>query len=70
MAATMRELAAELSVPLLACLEGGYSLHALSASVIATLEALIDSAEPPGARAAPAAPHRDRLARYWQVLRS
>ena len=40
MAATMRELAGELGVPLLICLEGGYSLAALARSVVATLDAV------------------------------
>ena len=34
MAATMRDLAAELGAPVLICLEGGYSLGALSRSVV------------------------------------
>src|SRR3954447_24980218 len=37
MAASMWELAGELEAPLLVCLEGGYSLGALSRSVLATL---------------------------------
>ncbi len=40
MTATMRDLAAELEVPVLVVLEGGYDLGALSASVAATLETL------------------------------
>ena len=40
MAAAMRDLAREVEAPLLACLEGGYDLGALSASVAATLTAL------------------------------
>ena len=40
MAAAMRDLAAELEVPILVCLEGGYDLDALAASVVATLGAL------------------------------
>ena len=46
MAATMRDLAAELGVPVLICLEGGYSLGALSRSVVATLEAISGDREP------------------------
>jgi acetoin utilization deacetylase AcuC-like enzyme len=68
MAASVRDLAAELGVPVLICLEGGYSLGALSRSVVATLEAF--SAEP-APRKAPieaAVPYRRRLARYWPVL--
>jgi acetoin utilization deacetylase AcuC-like enzyme len=40
MTAAMRDLAGELEVPVLVVLEGGYDLGALSASVVATLEAL------------------------------
>src|SRR5205085_2677095 len=40
MAATMRELAGELGARVLVCLEGGYQLRALAASVVATVEAL------------------------------
>jgi len=68
MAASIRELAAELEVPVLVCLEGGYALGALAASVVATLEALGDGASPRQAPEAPASPHRERLARHWPVL--
>ena len=40
MAATMRGVAAELGVPVLVCLEGGYDPGALAASVLATLAGL------------------------------
>ena len=40
MAAAMRDVAAELEAPVLVCLEGGYDLDALAASVVATIEAL------------------------------
>jgi acetoin utilization deacetylase AcuC-like enzyme len=63
MAATVRDLGAELDVPILACLEGGYDLGALSASVASTLAAL-GGGEPP--REAPreaAGPHLARAAR-------
>jgi acetoin utilization deacetylase AcuC-like enzyme len=46
MAATMRDLAGELDAPVLVCLEGGYDLDALAASVVATLRALTGT-EPP-----------------------
>jgi len=49
MAASMRDLAADLDVPVLVCLEGGYDPGALAESVVATLEAL-------GGGGAPAAP--------------
>ena len=68
--AVMRDLAAELSVPLVVCLEGGYSVRALAASVAATLEALDDEAPAPDVEAAFAAPYRERLARYWPALAS
>jgi acetoin utilization deacetylase AcuC-like enzyme len=68
MAATMRSLGAELGVPVLICLEGGYSLGALSRSVVATLEAFSDERDPRTAPAEAAAPYRERLARFWPVL--
>jgi acetoin utilization deacetylase AcuC-like enzyme len=68
MAATMRDLAAELGVPVLICLEGGYSLGALSRSVVTTLEGLSGDREPRTAPAEPAAPYRQRLARFWPAL--
>jgi acetoin utilization deacetylase AcuC-like enzyme len=68
MAATMRELAGELGVPLLICLEGGYSLAALSRSVMATLEAVSADGAPREAPIEPAAPYRERLARFWPGL--
>jgi acetoin utilization deacetylase AcuC-like enzyme len=68
MAATMRALAAELDVPVLICLEGGYSLGALSRSVVATLEAFMDGREARSAPREPAAPYRERAARFWPAL--
>jgi acetoin utilization deacetylase AcuC-like enzyme len=68
MAATMRHLAAELGVPVLICLEGGYSIGALSRSVVTTLEGLSGDREPRIAPAEPAAPYRQRLARFWPAL--
>ena len=70
MAATMRDLAAELGVPVLICLEGGYSLGALSRSVVTTLEGFSGDREPRTAPAEPAAPYRQRLARFWPALES
>jgi acetoin utilization deacetylase AcuC-like enzyme len=69
MAAAMRDLAAELGVPVLVCLEGGYDLDALSASVVATLAALGGKGEPRNVDPAPAVAHRERLAEHWPVLR-
>ena len=68
MAATMRELAGELGVPLLICLEGGYSLAALARSVVATLEGVSGDDPPREAPAGPAEPYRERLARFWPGL--
>jgi acetoin utilization deacetylase AcuC-like enzyme len=68
MTATMRELAAELGSPLLICLEGGYSLAALARSVVATLDAASGDDTPREAPAEPAAPYRERLARFWPAL--
>jgi acetoin utilization deacetylase AcuC-like enzyme len=68
MAATMRELAGELGVPLLICLEGGYSLAALARSVVATLEAVSGEDDLREAPIEPAAPYRERLARFWSGL--
>jgi acetoin utilization deacetylase AcuC-like enzyme len=68
MAAAMRDLAAELDVPVLICLEGGYSLGALSRSVVATLEAFTGDHAPRAAPGDPAAAYRQRLARFWPTL--
>jgi acetoin utilization deacetylase AcuC-like enzyme len=68
LAATMRDLAAELGVPVLICLEGGYSLGALSRSVVATLEAFTGDRPSRVAPVEPAASYRERLARSWPVL--
>src|SRR4051794_10199840 len=68
MTATMRELAGELEVPLLICLEGGYSLGALSRSVVATLDAVSGGDAPREAPVEPAATYRERLGRFWPAL--
>jgi acetoin utilization deacetylase AcuC-like enzyme len=68
MAATMRDLASELGVPVLTCLEGGYSLGALARSVVATLDAFSGEREARTAPVEPAAPYRERLARFWPAL--
>jgi len=68
LAATMRDLASELGVPVLICLEGGYSLGALSRSVVATLEAFAADREPRPASLGLAAAYRQGLARFWPVL--
>ena len=68
MAGTVRDVAVELEAPVLICLEGGYSLGALSRSVVATLEAFSAERAPRSAPIEPAAPHRERLARFWPAL--
>jgi acetoin utilization deacetylase AcuC-like enzyme len=68
MAATMRALAGELAVPLLICLEGGYSLGALARSVVATLDAASSDGSPREAPTGPAAPYSERLQRFWPGL--
>jgi acetoin utilization deacetylase AcuC-like enzyme len=68
MAATMRALAGELAVPLLICLEGGYSLGALARSVVATLDAASSDGSPRAAPTGPAAPYSERLRRFWPGL--
>jgi acetoin utilization deacetylase AcuC-like enzyme len=68
MAATVRELAAELDVPILVCLEGGYDLDALAASVAATIEALSGSRAPREAPGESAAPYVERLRDRWPSL--
>jgi acetoin utilization deacetylase AcuC-like enzyme len=68
MAASLRDLAAELEVPILVCLEGGYALDALAASVSATIAALTDSVEPRRAPPEAAERQRRRLARRWESL--
>jgi acetoin utilization deacetylase AcuC-like enzyme len=70
MAATMRALAAELGVPVLVCLEGGYDVHALAASVLSTIEGLGSEDQPPVAPVEPAAPYAERLRDRWPALTS
>src|SRR5262245_58318561 len=69
LAASLREISTDLGVPVLICLEGGYSLGALSRSVAATLEAFSGGQAPRRAPAEPAAPYREPLSRYWPSLR-
>jgi acetoin utilization deacetylase AcuC-like enzyme len=67
MAASVRDVAAELGVPILVCLEGGYAPAALAASVVATLEALDGDRVPAHAPLEPAAAHLDRVRRRWEL---
>ena len=68
MSATLGGLAAELDVPVLVCLEGGYALQAVAASVSATIAAFMGPTPPRTAPPEPAAAHRERLERRWPVL--
>jgi acetoin utilization deacetylase AcuC-like enzyme len=67
MTASVRDVAAELEVGILICLEGGYARPALAASVLATVEGLAEG--PPPRRAAPEAaePHLARLRERWDL---
>jgi acetoin utilization deacetylase AcuC-like enzyme len=63
-----RALADELDVPVGAVLEGGYDLGALSASVIATMEAIADGGEPPRVERHPLADVASEVVgRYWSL---
>jgi acetoin utilization deacetylase AcuC-like enzyme len=68
MAATMRALAAALDVPVLVCLEGGYDLGSLAASVVATVEALESDVQAPEAPREPAAAFAERHRGRWATL--
>jgi acetoin utilization deacetylase AcuC-like enzyme len=68
MAATVRELATELGIPVLVCLEGGYDRAALAASVLATVEALGDERQPRRAPLDPALPYIERQRERWPVI--
>ena len=67
MAATIRGVAAELGVPVLVCLEGGYDPGALAASVLATLAGLEGDSVPDAGPAELAEPHRARVAGRWDL---
>jgi acetoin utilization deacetylase AcuC-like enzyme len=67
MTASVREVAAELGVGILICLEGGYAVEALASSVVATVEALAGAAAPRGAAPEAAEPHRSRLRERWAL---
>ena len=64
MAATVGLLAADLSAPVLVCLEGGYALAALARSVRATVEGLAGDAVPVPARIEAAGAYADRARRF------
>ncbi len=67
MTAAIRDVAAELDVGVLVCLEGGYSPPALAESVVATLAALDDQRPPAVASPEAAEPHRSRLRERWPL---
>jgi acetoin utilization deacetylase AcuC-like enzyme len=68
MAASVRDLAAELEAPVLVCLEGGYDPDALAESVTATIAALTDSRAPRAAPVEPAERYLDRVRSYWPAV--
>jgi acetoin utilization deacetylase AcuC-like enzyme len=67
MTAAIRDVAVELGVGVLVCLEGGYSPPALAESVVATLTALGDGTVPRGTSPAAAEPHLGRLRERWSL---
>ena len=67
MTAAMRDVAAELGVGVLVCLEGGYAPQALADSVVATLVALDGETSPRSADPDAAEPHRGRLRERWPL---
>ena len=64
MAAWMRDLGAELGVPILVCLEGGYDPGALSRSLATTIEMLAGDAPPTPAPVEAAGPQVERARRF------
>jgi acetoin utilization deacetylase AcuC-like enzyme len=71
MAASVRNVGAEVQAPVGAVLEGGYALAALARSVVASMEVL-GAPEPPAAPAAPLDPvaqkAAERLSEFWPGL--
>jgi acetoin utilization deacetylase AcuC-like enzyme len=67
MAASLRVLAEELEVGVVACLEGGYALDALAESAVATVRGFTGTADPRRASADPASAHRERLRERWDL---
>ncbi|MDX6583619.1 MAG: hypothetical protein QOI10_2803 [Solirubrobacterales bacterium] len=67
MTAAIRDVAAELDVPVLVCLEGGYSPPALASSVLATAGALGGDFTARGAAPEAAEPHLSRLRDRWSL---
>ena len=67
MTGSIRDLGADLSAPVLVCLEGGYNPEALGASVVATLRALASQDRPRTAPSAPAEPYLARVRERWEI---
>ena len=67
MSAVIRDLAAELDVGVLVCLEGGYDPSALAESLLASVQALNGEGTPGEAPVEAADPHRSRLASRWNL---
>jgi acetoin utilization deacetylase AcuC-like enzyme len=68
MAALMRDVCAELGVPLGAVLEGGYALGALGRGVAATMSGLVDGDAPSVEITPLAAAAARRVAEFWPAL--
>jgi acetoin utilization deacetylase AcuC-like enzyme len=67
MTSAIRAVAEELEVPVLVCLEGGYSPAALAESVVATATALSNGRVADAVPAAAAEPHLSRLRERWEL---
>jgi acetoin utilization deacetylase AcuC-like enzyme len=67
MAASVRAAAAEAEAPILVCLEGGYQLEALAASVVATIEGLGPGEPADPAPRGPAEPYLARVREHWPI---
>jgi acetoin utilization deacetylase AcuC-like enzyme len=68
MAASLRDCAAALGIPVLVCLEGGYALSALAESASAAIGAFSGSAAPRAAPPQAASAHRSGLLDRWPQL--
>jgi len=68
LASTVKALGDELSAPVLVCLEGGYDVDALAASVLATVRALASPRAPDPTPIEPTEGARRGLGRYWPGL--